>query len=117
MVRGSTSARKRSSDHGKKTVPSENGQPAKFYRGVGCKKCRNTGYAGRIAIHELFVPDDSLIEMINDRVSTKQLREAALARGMVPLHSDRIEKVKAGIVSIEEVLRTAGSETQADPAV
>ena len=46
----------------------------KFYRGVGCKKCRNTGYTGRIAIQELFVPDDEIMEMINDHVSTKKLR-------------------------------------------
>jgi len=95
----------------KKSVQSENGEASKFYRGVGCKKCRNTGFAGRIAIHELFVPDDSLIEMINDRVSTRALRAAALTQGMVPLHSDGIEKVKAGIVSIEEILRTASSDT------
>jgi type IV pilus assembly protein PilB len=95
----------------KKKVRTENGEAAKFYRGVGCKKCRNTGCAGRIAIHELFVPDDGLIEMINDHVSTKALRAAALAQGMAPLQLDGIEKVKAGIVSIEEILRTAGSDT------
>ncbi|HUW20803.1 MAG TPA: ATPase, T2SS/T4P/T4SS family [Sedimentisphaerales bacterium] len=79
----------------------------KFYRGVGCKKCRNTGYAGRIAIHELFVPDDEIIEMINDRTSLKKLRSKALQKDMVPLQLDGIEKIKAGIVPIEEVLRTA----------
>ncbi|MHC4622596.1 MAG: GspE/PulE family protein [Planctomycetota bacterium] len=78
-----------------------------FCRGVGCKKCRNTGYAGRIAIHELFIPDEEVIEMINDRASLKRLRDKALEKGMVPLQLDGIEKVKAGIVSIEEVLRTA----------
>jgi type IV pilus assembly protein PilB len=78
----------------------------KFYRGVGCKKCRNTGYAGRIAIHELFVPDEEIKEMINDRASLKKLRTKALQNGMVPLQLDGIEKVKRGIISIEEVLRT-----------
>jgi type II secretory ATPase GspE/PulE/Tfp pilus assembly ATPase PilB-like protein len=95
----------------KKSVQTEKGESSKFYRGVGCKKCRNTGCAGRIAIHELFIPDDEVTEMINDRVSTKALRAAALSRGMVPLQRDGIEKVKAGIVSIEEILRTAGSDT------
>jgi len=33
-----------------------------FYRGVGCKKCRNTGYIGRIAIHELFLPNDTILD-------------------------------------------------------
>jgi len=81
-----------------------------FYRGVGCKKCRNTGYVGRIAIHELFVPDEEIGEMINDQVSTKKLRAKALEKGMVPLQLDGLEKVKAGIISIEEVLRTTQSE-------
>jgi len=78
-----------------------------FYRGLGCKKCRNTGYAGRIAIHELFIPDEAVMELINNQVSTKRLRAEALQRGMVPLQLDGFEKVKAGIVSIEEILRTA----------
>jgi type IV pilus assembly protein PilB len=91
----------------RKAVKSLCGEVEKFYRGVGCRKCRNTGCVGRIAIHELFVPDDEIKEMINDRVSLKKLRTEALRNGMVPLQLDGIEKVKAGIISIEEVLRTA----------
>lgn len=91
----------------RKAVENLCGEVEKFYRGVGCKKCRNTGYAGRIAIHELFVPDEQIKEMINDRTSLKKLRTKALQNGMVPLQLDGIEKVKAGIISIEEVLRTA----------
>jgi type II secretory ATPase GspE/PulE/Tfp pilus assembly ATPase PilB-like protein len=86
------------------------GKIEKFYRGVGCKKCRNTGYAGRIAIHELFVPNEEIIEMINDRASLKKLRAKALHNGMVSLQADGIEKVRAGIISIEEVLRTTQME-------
>ncbi len=94
----------------RKTVEAAGGEVAKFYRGVGCRKCRNTGYAGRIAIHELFIPDDEMSEMINERISTKKLRAKALETGMVPLQHDGIEKVRAGIVSIEEVLRTAATD-------
>jgi len=82
----------------------------KFFRGVGCKKCRNTGYAGRIAIHELFVPNEEIMGMIGERAGLKELRNAALKNGMAPLQADGIEKVKAGIVSVEEVLRTAQAE-------
>jgi len=91
----------------RRIVETEGGEVTTYYRGVGCKKCRNTGYAGRIAIHELFVPDDEISEMMNERISTKKLRAKALEKGMLPLHYDGIEKVKAGIVSIDEVLRTA----------
>lgn len=79
----------------------------KYYMGMGCKKCRNTGYAGRIAIHELFVPDDEVKEMISEGVGLKKLQDTAIKKGMAPLLLDGVEKVKAGIVSIEEVLRTA----------
>ncbi len=96
----------------RKSVENTVGEVTKFCRGVGCKRCRNTGYAGRIAIHELFVPDDEVMEMINDHVSTKKLRSKALEKGMVPLFADGIEKVKAGIVSIEEILRTAATESE-----
>ncbi len=95
----------------KKLVEKSGGGIEEFYRGVGCRKCRNTGYAGRIATHELFVPDERILEMINERTSLRKMREMALRSGMVSLQSDGIEKVKAGIVSIEEVLRTAQLET------
>jgi len=93
----------------KKIAEELSGEPIKFYSGVGCKKCRNTGYSGRIAVHELFVPDDEIMEMINDRASLKKLRSMALKKGMSPLKLDGIEKVKAGIVPVEEVLRTTQS--------
>ena len=89
----------------KKVVEKLNIEIPKYYRGVGCKKCRNTGYVGRIAIHELFVPDKELTEMINDGVNLKKLREKALKNGMTHLQADGLEKVKAEIISVEEVLR------------
>jgi type IV pilus assembly protein PilB len=94
----------------KKVVEKLSGEAVEFYRGVGCKKCRNTGYAGRIATHELFVPNEEIMEMINERASLRKLRDKALKNGMVSLQLDGIEKVKAGIISIEEVLRTAQAE-------
>jgi type IV pilus assembly protein PilB len=94
----------------RRAIEKAGGEVEKFHRGVGCRKCRNTGYAGRIAIHELLVPDDEITEMINDRVSARKLRAAALSKGMVPLQTDGLEKVKVGIISIEEVLRTTQAE-------
>jgi len=91
----------------KKIVGKTGGEVPKFHRGVGCKKCRNTGYTGRIAIHELFVPNEEIMEMINERASLKKLRAKALQSGMASLQLDGIEKVRAAIVSIEEVLRTS----------
>jgi len=94
----------------RKLVEGVGDEAVKFFRGVGCKKCRNTGYAGRIAIHELFVPNEEIMGMIGERAGLKEIRNAALKNGMIPLQTDGIEKVKAGIVSVEEVLRTAQAE-------
>ncbi len=96
----------------KKIVEEKGVKEQKYYHGLGCKKCRNTGYAGRIAIHELFVPNEETLEMISDKVSLKKLRAMALRSGMVSLQDDGIEKIKAGIISIEEVLRTTQAEDE-----
>ena len=94
----------------RKLVEKSGGKIGKFFRGVGCKKCRNSGCAGRIAIHELFVPNEEIIDMISEGISSKKLRAKGLENGMVSLQSDGIEKVKAGIIAIEEVLRTTQTE-------
>jgi type II secretory ATPase GspE/PulE/Tfp pilus assembly ATPase PilB-like protein len=93
----------------RKVVEKLNIEISKYYRGVGCKKCRNTGYVGRIAIHELFVPGKEITEMLDERVDLKKLRDMALKSGMTTLRVDGLEKVKAEIVSVEEVLRMTES--------
>jgi len=89
----------------KKAVEKQTGEEIKFYRGLGCKKCRNTGYAGRIAIHELFIPTEKTQEMISKGATSEQLQAQAVKEGMIPLNLDGLEKVKAGIVTIEEIVR------------
>ena len=75
------------------------------YHGKGCKHCRNTGYSGRIAIHELLVVDDDLREIISSRLTLAGIREHARERGMTPLRYDGLRKVREGITTIEEVFR------------
>jgi len=77
-----------------------------YYKGTGCSKCRHTGFAGRIALHELLIPDPQMRHLIHDGIQEAGLRLHALKAGMIPLASDGIEKVQAGIISLEEVLRT-----------
>jgi type IV pilus assembly protein PilB len=85
-----------------------------FYRGLGCRKCRNTGYLGRIAIHELFAPGHEILEIISDGVQLKKLRAQAVKDGMVSLKRDGLEKVKAGITTIEEILRVVEQDEDAN---
>ncbi len=91
----------------RRTVERWGGKASKFYRGIGCKKCRNSGYLGRIAIHELFVPSDRILDMVAQGSTLKQLHAAALENGMKPLYVDGIDKVQAGITAIDEILRVA----------
>jgi type IV pilus assembly protein PilB len=91
----------------RKIVEKWTGGTPKFFRGIGCKKCRNTGYVGRIAIHELFVPDDRVHDMIVQGATLRSLRTAAQDCGMKPLHVDGVDKVAAGITTIDEILRVA----------
>ncbi len=74
-----------------------------YYRGAGCKRCRNTGFSGRIAIHELLVVDDELRDTISSNPTRQAILEYARRTGMTPLRYDGLRKVKEGISTIEEV--------------
>ncbi len=76
-----------------------------YYKGIGCKKCRNTGYTGRIAIHELFIPDEKIKESIAENANHRIVRNMAIQNKMAPLYVDGAEKVKAGITTVDEILR------------
>jgi general secretion pathway protein E/type IV pilus assembly protein PilB len=71
---------------------------------VGCEQCRQTGYKGRIGIFEIFVIDDDIRHMINNRRSTLLLRQRAREVGMRTLREDGARKVLAGLTSAEEVI-------------
>jgi len=81
------------------------GEVETFYRGTGCPKCRNSGFSGRIGIYELLVPDDEIRDKIVATPSIIELRQLAIERGMIQLRDDGMGKVKAGITTVEEVLR------------
>ena len=80
------------------------GEVDTLYRGVGCSKCRNTGFSGRIGIYELLIPDDNMRDKITALPNVTELHELAESVGMVTLRQDGMSKVKAGITTVEEVL-------------
>jgi len=79
-----------------------------FYRGVGCRSCRNTGYRGRIGVHELLSITEEMRDLIISNASIVALRQMALENGMVTLAYDGFRKVREGITTIEEVLSIVG---------
>ncbi|WP_053219017.1 GspE/PulE family protein [Virgibacillus senegalensis] len=81
-----------------------------IYEGKGCNSCRQTGYKGRTAIHELLVIDDTIRQKMMDNRSMSDLKQYLKARGMKFLIDDGLEKVKKGSTSLEEVLRVATEE-------
>ena len=80
----------------------------KFYKGLGCRKCRNTGYSGRVGVHELFIINDELRDAIVAGGSVVDLRRIAATYGMVTLRHDGFRKVREGLTSVEEVIQIAG---------
>lgn len=76
-----------------------------FQRGAGCAGCRHTGFRGRTGIFELLVLEEPLRQLIVDGRSVAELRERARALGMQSLREDGWLKVRAGITTVEEVLR------------
>jgi type IV pilus assembly protein PilB len=77
---------------------------AQVMKPVGCEQCRNTGYKGRMGIFELFMIDDDVRHMVNNRHSTLLLRRRARELGMRTLRQDGVRKVLAGLTSAEEVI-------------
>lgn len=71
---------------------------------VGCENCRNSGFRGRIGIFEIFLVDDEVRHLINQDLSTPQLRRRARELGMRTLREDGIRKVLAGMTSAAEVI-------------
>jgi type IV pilus assembly protein PilB len=86
-------------------LPPAEAKTMKFYKGRGCSNCSNTGYSGRQGIFEVMPITPRIRTMILDRSSTENLRRQAMAEGMLTLRQDALLKLKAGITTVEEVLR------------
>jgi type IV pilus assembly protein PilB len=78
-----------------------------FFRGHGCEKCNNTGYKGRLGIHEILEVTPEIAEMIVKHSTTQEIQEKAEAGGMVLMWEDGFIKAVLGITTIEEVLRVS----------
>lgn len=77
---------------------------ATVMKGVGCELCKHLGYKGRAGIFEMFLIDDEVRHMVNQRSSTIELRKRAREMGMRTLREDGIRKVLSGMTSAEEVI-------------
>lgn len=84
-------------------------EPVELYKAVGCKECGNTGYKGRMGIHEIFVLTSKIRAMINKGVSADEIKEEAIRNGMVTLREDCLTHVMNGETSVDELVRATYS--------
>jgi len=77
----------------------------KAYKGKGCSVCNGSGYKGRVALYEVMPLKEELKEMILEGASADELKKTAVRIGMKTLRSSGLVKIKAGVTTIEEVLK------------
>ncbi|MCH7798648.1 MAG: type II/IV secretion system protein [Planctomycetes bacterium] len=87
----------------RETVENYCGPVETLYQGEGCARCRGTGFAGRIGIFELMVPDEVLLAAIARGATLQELREILTKNGFVTLQADGMEKVRGGLTTVGEV--------------
>jgi type II secretory ATPase GspE/PulE/Tfp pilus assembly ATPase PilB-like protein len=76
----------------------------KLFRAKGCSACGNSGYKGRVPLHELLVTDDPLKRAIQKKAPVDDIRTLATQAGMTTLLQDGVQKVMAGATDLQQVL-------------
>ncbi|GAA4266388.1 GspE/PulE family protein [Frondihabitans peucedani] len=79
--------------------------PPVIYEPAGCQSCSNTGYRGRVALHEVMSVSEDIERLAVKRASSAEIGRLAQAQGMLTLRQDGWEKAKQGLTSVEEILR------------
>jgi general secretion pathway protein E len=78
--------------------------------GTGCDECFNSGYAGRTAIYEFMPIDEQVRTQVMEGATASQIKRASVAKGMITLRADGVDKIKARITTPDEVLRVTQLE-------
>jgi len=76
-----------------------------LYRGEGCEKCGDTGYKGRQGLYEVMDMNAGIRKLIMQRATTDELRDAAIADGMLTLRMDGLKKLEKGLTTLDEVMK------------
>jgi type IV pilus assembly protein PilB len=87
--------------------PDELPRPTMLYRPKGCRSCANTGYRGRVGLHEVMTVTEEIERLAVDRGSAHDIQRVATSQGMEVLRFDGLRKALAGETSLAEVLRVA----------
>ncbi|AEH44292.1 type II secretion system protein E [Thermodesulfatator indicus DSM 15286] len=90
-------------DHPTTPLTKEAFKEAALFKPKGCSSCNNTGYKGRLAIHELLVANDEIRQLIIKNAPVHEIREAAMRAGMLTLKQDGIWKVLQGLTDLKQI--------------
>jgi type IV pilus assembly protein PilB len=80
------------------------------FQGKGCQACNNTGYRGRIAIYEVMPMNEEIRELALVSASATEIKREAMRLGMLTLRRSAINKLKEGVTTVEEVIRTSSKD-------
>jgi len=83
--------------------------PEQVYQGTGCPLCNDTGYHGRAAVEEVLLMNKKLRQAVDHHAGEDELKQIAVEAGMVTLQENAVNKLIAGITSVEEIIRTVYS--------
>jgi len=80
-----------------------------LYRGRGCDRCKNSGYAGRLAIIEVMTISDQIRKLVIARSSTREMGKLAINQGMRTLRMVGLDRAREGVSTLEQVLLTTSN--------
>jgi len=80
--------------------------PITLFKSVGCVACSQTGFSGRINMHELLIVDDNVRSLVMKNADSATIRRAAQEKGMLTMREDGARKVLAGVTTVQELSRT-----------
>jgi len=83
----------------------EEAKGVRTYKGEGCQRCNGTGYKGRIGMYEVMEIREDVQELILVGASAREIRRKAVEEGMLTLRQSGLAKIKAGMTTLDEVLR------------
>ena len=88
-------------------VPPDEAKDFPVFKGKGCPLCGNTGYKGRLGLYEVMPMKEEVKELILERASASEVRKEAIRIGMKTLRQSGIHKIRTGMATIEEVVRSS----------
>jgi type IV pilus assembly protein PilB len=80
--------------------------PTELFHGQGCSRCNGTGYYDRLGVFEVLTMTDDIKRLVIAKASHREISDAAVKAGMVPLRADAWNKIAGGVTTVSEVLRS-----------